>query len=90
MIYLSGVALKAILISLFVCSSMMAVQNPQSKEDCFLAHTKFKALNALLSGGNYYRYHRNKDGSATTFESIYADFLKECIEEMEQNKNNLR
>ena len=66
-------------------SSQATNENPKSKDDCFLAHTKFKALMTLLSGGHY-RVLDPK--SNNTLDEQYEKFVRECREEMKQNQAN--
>lgn len=73
--------MKYILLSLFATGSIFAMP-PQSKIDCFLAHTKFKALVTFLSSGNAVAFDKNGNETATeSFNQLYEEFLKECKEE---------
>lgn len=66
-------------------SSQAATQNPQSKNDRFLAHTRFKALMTLLSGGHY----RVLDAkSSNTLDEQFEKFVQECRKEIKENQTN--
>ena len=82
--------MKFLLPSLLLTGSIFAMQ-PQSKNDCFVAHTRFKAMITLLSG--HIRNLTDKNGNAVTdksFNQIYEEFLQECREEaLQKSKERL-
>lgn len=72
--------MKRLLFSLLLTSSIFGMQ-PQSKNDCFLAHTKFKGMMTLLSGNNWRPIDKEGNVVQKNFDVMYEEFLQECREE---------
>lgn len=81
--------MKRLLFSLLLTSSIFGMQ-PQSKNDCFLAHTKFKGMITLLSGNNWRPIDKEGNVVQKNFDVMYEEFLQECREEaLQKSKEKL-
>lgn len=76
--------MKYILITLFITSSLLAMQQTQSNNECFFAHAKFRALIKSCQ--------QTENSRATSYNAVmdecirhyYREFKNDCDKEIQR------